>query len=79
MTLDLSYINETPSEAQEEAVRKAVEAECLRAIIAYLTEVSETMDTNNIPHITADNLRAMASTLFIRIDENAQEESTSSD
>ena len=77
--LDLTYLAEAPSEAQEEAVRKAVEAECLRAIIAYLTEVSETMDTNNIPHITAENLRSMASTLFIRIDENAQEESTSSD
>ena len=77
--LDLSYLAEAPSEAQEEAVRKAVEAECLRAIIAYLTEVSETMDTNNIPHITAENLRSMASTLFIRIDENAQDESTSSD
>ena len=77
--LDLTYLAEAPSEAQEEAVRKAVEAECLRAIIAYLTEVSETMDTNNIPHITAENLRSMASTLFIRIDENAQEDSTSSD
>ena len=79
MTLDLSYINETPSEAQEEAVRKAVVQECLRAISTYLEEVATTMDTNNIPHITAENLRSMASTLFIRIDENAQDESTSSD
>jgi hypothetical protein len=77
--LDLSYLAEAPSEAQEEAVREAVEKECLRAISTYLTEVAATMDTNNIPHITADNLRSMASTLFIRIDENAQDESTSSD
>jgi hypothetical protein len=67
MTLDLSYIHETPSEAQEEAVRQAVEQECLRAISTYLEEVATTMDTNNIPHITAEDLRAMASTLFIRI------------
>ena len=79
MPEDLSYLLETPSEQEEQRVRAAVEAECLRAIIAYLTEVSETMDTNNIPHITAENLRSMASTLFIRIDENAQEESTNSD
>lgn len=74
MTLDLSYLNEQPSEAQEEAVRQAVEAECLRAISTYLTEVAETMDTNNIPHITADNLRSMADTLFIRINENDKNE-----
>ena len=79
MTLDLSYLAEQPSEAQEIAVRKAVEQECLRAISTYLGEVADTMDTNNIPHITADNLRSMASTLFIRIDENAQDENTSSD
>lgn len=79
MTLDLSYLTEQPSEAQEAAVRAAVEAECLRAISTYLEEVATTMDTNNIPHITAENLRSMASTLFIRINENDQEESTSSD
>lgn len=74
MTLDLSYLNEQPSEAQEEAVRQAVEAECLRAISTYLEEVATTMDTNNIPHITADNLRSMADTLFIRINENDKNE-----
>jgi len=79
MTLDLSYLTEQPSEAQEEAVRQAVEAECLRAISTYLEEVATTMDANNVPHITADNLRSMASILFVRIYENAQDESTSSD
>ena len=74
MTLDLSYLNEQPSEAQEEAVRQAVEAECLRAISTYLEEVATTMDTNNIPHITSDNLRSMADTLFIRINENDKNE-----
>ena len=79
MPEDLAYLLETPSEEEEQRVRAAVEAECLRAISTYLEEVATTMDTNNIPHITAENLRSMASTLFIRINENDQEESTSSD
>ena len=79
MIQDLSFIHEKTPEAQEAAVRAAVEAECLRAISTYLEEVATTMDTNNIPHITAENLRSMASTLFIRINENDQEESTNSD
>ena len=73
MTLDLSYINETPSEAQEDAVRQAVETECLRAISAYLEEVATTMDTNNIPHVTADNLRAMAEQFTHRINNDENE------
>ena len=79
MTLDLSYLVETPTEEQEKAIQSAVAEQCLRAISAYLGELADTMDTNNIPHITADNLRAMASTLFIRIENNAQDESASSD
>ena len=60
MTLDLSYINEQPSEAQEEAVKKAVEAECIRAISNYLNEVADTMDANGIRTVNAVSLRAMA-------------------
>jgi hypothetical protein len=60
MTLDLSYINEQPSEAQEEAVRKAVETECVRAIATYLNEVADTMDANKIETLNAPTLRAMA-------------------
>ena len=60
MTLDLSYINEVPSEAQEEAVKKAVEAECMRAIAVYLTEVADTMETNNVETLNVPTLRAMA-------------------
>ena len=74
MPEDLSYLLETPSEEEEQRVRAAVEAECLRAISTYLKEVATTMDTNNIPHITADNLRSMADTLFIRINENDKNE-----
>jgi hypothetical protein len=60
MTLDLSYINEVPSEAQEEAVKKAVEAECMRAIAVYLNEVADTMDSNGIESLNSASLRAMA-------------------
>jgi hypothetical protein len=68
MTLDLSYINEQPSEAQETAVRKAVEQECLRAISNYLEEVAETMDTNGIESLNVPTLRAMAQELTNRLE-----------
>jgi hypothetical protein len=58
--LDLSYLNEQPSEAQEEAVKKAVETECMRAIATYLNEVADTMDANGIETLNAPSLRAMA-------------------
>jgi len=60
MTLDLSYIHEIPSEAQEEAVKKAVEAECMRAIATYLTEVADTMEANKVETLNVPTLRAMA-------------------
>jgi 3-methyladenine DNA glycosylase AlkD len=73
MTLDLSYINEQPSEAQEEAVKKAVENECLRAISTYLTEVADTMEANKIVSLSAEALRAMAATFTNRL-ENGENE-----
>ena len=69
MTLDLSYINEVPSEAQEEAVKKAVEAECMRAIATYLNEVADTMEANKIESLSADALRAMAAQFTQRLEE----------
>ncbi len=69
MTLDLSYINEVPSEAQEEAVKKAVEAECMRAIATYLNEVADTMEANKIESLSADALRAMAEQFTQRLEE----------
>ena len=68
MTLDLSYINEQPSEAQEDAVKKAVEAECIRAISTYLTEVADTMDANSIEFLNSASLRAMAEELSKRLE-----------
>ena len=78
MTLDLSYLTEQPSEAQEEAVREAVEKECLRAISTYLEEVATAMDANGIESIGSVALRAMSEALTQRTN-NAQDESTSSD
>jgi 3-methyladenine DNA glycosylase AlkD len=69
LTLDLSYINEVPSEAQEEAVKKAVEAECMRAIATYLNEVADTMEANKIESLSADALRAMAEQFTQRLEE----------
>ena len=67
MTLDLSYINEQPSEAQEEAVKKAVETEVLRAIAIYLIEVADAMDLNEIETLNSVALRAMADQFTNRI------------
>ena len=72
MTLDLSYINEQPSEEQEKAVQRAVEFECLRAIATYLTEVAEAMDANQIETLNVPSLRAMAQELANRLPENGE-------
>jgi hypothetical protein len=72
MTLDLSYINEQPSEAQEEAVHKAVEQECIRAISVYLTEVADTMESNGIDALNVPTLRAMAQEMSNRLTTDAQ-------
>jgi hypothetical protein len=72
MTLDLSYINEQPSEEQEAAVKQAVEYECIRAIVTYLTEVADTMDTHKIENLSVPALRAMAAELSLRLPDNDQ-------
>ena len=78
MPEDLSYLLETPSEQEEQRVRAAVEAECLRAISAYLEEVATAMDANGIESIGSVALRAMSEALTQRTN-NAQDKSTSSD
>jgi len=67
MVHDLSYLTEQPSEAQEEAVKRAVEFECVRAIVTYLTEVADTMDTHNLETLNSPALRAMAAELSTRL------------
>ena len=69
MTLDLSYINEQPSEALEGAIKQAIEEQCLRAIANYLSEVADTMEANKIESLSADALRAMATQFNNRIEE----------
>ena len=71
MVQDLSYLSELPSEAQEEAVRNAVEQECIRALASYLNEVADTMEENDIETLNVPSLRAMADSFTNRI-ENAQ-------
>jgi hypothetical protein len=72
MTLDLSYLTELPSEAQEKAVQQAVEFECIRAIVQYLTEVADTLDANSIETLNVPTLRAMAQELSNRIPKDAK-------
>jgi hypothetical protein len=67
---DLSYLLETPSPEEEERVRKAVEAECIRAIIQYLGEISETMEKNSIECINPATLRAMSEEMKKRLETN---------
>jgi cobalamin biosynthesis protein CobT len=69
MVQDLSYINELPSEALEEAIKQAVEEQCLKAIANYLNEVADTMEANKIESLSADALRAMASQFNQRLEE----------
>lgn len=60
MAIDLSYINEQPSEAQEDAVKKAIEQECFKAIAAYLDNIAELMDSKGIETLNVPTIRAMA-------------------
>ena len=70
--VDLSYLASQPSESQEKAVQQAVEFECLRAIIQYLTEVADTLDANSIETLNVPTLRAMAQELLNRLPKDAE-------
>jgi hypothetical protein len=61
--IDLSYINDQPSEEQEQAIQEAVNEACLNAIIQYLTEVAETMEANDIQTLNLATLHAMTAEL----------------
>jgi uncharacterized protein YggE len=60
MPQDLSYINEQPSEAQEEAITQAVGNAILQAMADYLNEIADTMVSNNIKTLNAETIRAMS-------------------
>ena len=66
MPLDLSYINEQPSEAQEAAVQRAIEKECLKAISMYLNQIADTMLTKNIETLNVPTIQAMAQEMETR-------------
>jgi hypothetical protein len=79
MVQDLSHIHEQPSEVLEEAIKQAVEEQCLKAIANYLNEVADTMEANKIESLSADALRAMAAQFDHRLEELTNEENQSSD
>ena len=66
MPLDLSYINEQPSEAQEAAVQRAVEKECLKAIGMYLNQIADTMTDKGIETLNVPTIQAMAQEMETR-------------
>ena len=68
MTLDLSYINEQPSEAVEEAIKRAVEKSCLETVVNYLEDVATTMDAEGIEALNSETLRAMAAQFTQRLE-----------
>ena len=72
MTLDLSYLTELPSEAQEKAIQQAVEFECIRAIAIYLEEVADTMDSNSILTLNSATVRAMSAEFYSQLPEDAK-------
>ena len=72
MVQDLSYMNEQPSEAQEAAIKKAVEQECLKAVYLYLTQLADAMEVNNLPPLDAVNLRGMAEVMKVRSEGNEE-------
>ena len=68
MVLDLSYLADQPSEAQEEAVKKAIEAECFRAVQAYLENLASLMESKNIETLNVPTIKAMAEEMKGRAD-----------
>jgi len=53
---------------EELAIKREVEVACMNAIVAYLTEVADTMVANKMVAITATDLRAMAEAMKQRIE-----------
>ena len=63
MVLDLSYLSEQPSDAQEQAIKDAVEQACFIAIVAYLESLAKNMEDNKIEAVNVPTLRALAAEL----------------
>jgi hypothetical protein len=69
MMLDFSYMQDQPSEAQEQAIQEAITRECIKAIAIYLGEVADKMESSNIVSLNVPTLRAMAQELDNRTSE----------
>ena len=52
---------------EEQAVVKEVERACMNAIVSYLDNLANTMETNKLVAITATDLRAMAAEMAKRV------------
>ena len=62
-------MNEPTAYTEDElAIKREVEIACMNAIVAYLSEVADTMVANRMVAITATDLRAMASAMQDRIE-----------
>ena len=72
MVQDLSYLSELPSEAQEEAVKKAIEQECFKAIYTYLDNLANLMEAKNIEALNVPTVRAMAEEMKVRSEGNEE-------
>jgi deoxyribose-phosphate aldolase len=72
MVLDLTYLAEKPSEAQEQAIQDAVKQACIDSLVKFLTEVADTMETNNIEALNVPTLRAMIEEVKAKPPEEAQ-------
>ena len=72
MVLDLSYLADQPSEAQEQAIQDAVKQACIDSLVKFLTEVADTMETNNIEALNVPTLRAMVEEVKAKPTEEAQ-------
>jgi len=72
MPEDLSYLLSKPTPEEEEKVRAAVEAECIKAISVYLDEVATTMEINSIECLNPVTIRAMFEEMQNRLTQNAE-------
>jgi hypothetical protein len=72
MVQDLSYLASQPSEAQEEAVKKAIEQECFKAIYTYLDNLANLMEAKNIETLNVPTVRAMAEEMKARSEGNEE-------
>ena len=55
------------TEEEELAVRQEVEKACMNAIVAYLTEVADTMVANKMIALTVADIRAMSDAMKNRM------------